>query len=71
MQDLKTIKGISQLYNIMSNTKNKSDADKHKILDQRLRFYLVSNMGIIKPDEWDELSVKEKQRRLDKMESVI
>lgn len=71
MQDLKTIKGISQLYDIMSNTKNKSDADKHKILDQRLRFYLVSNMGIIKPDEWDELSVKEKQRRLDKMESVI
>ena len=71
MQNLKTIKGISQLYDIMSNTKNKSDADKHKILDQRLRFYLVSNMGIIKPDEWDELSVKEKQRRLDKMESVI
>tara|TARA_Y100000768_G_C23754068_1_gene575337 strand:+ start:521 stop:736 length:216 start_codon:yes stop_codon:yes gene_type:complete len=71
MQNLKTIKSISQLYNIMSDTKNKSDADKHKVLDQRLRFYLVSNIGIIKPDNWDELSATEKQRRLDKMESVI
>ena len=71
MQNLKTIKSISQIYNILSNTKNKSDADKHKVLDQRLRFYLVSNIGIIKPDNWDELSAKEKQRRLDKMESTI
>jgi hypothetical protein len=70
----KTVAQISQVFDLMSKHSESNQTPKvkikmaHKRLDQRLRFYLVSDNGIIKPDNWESLSVDEKEKRLNKLD---
>ena len=78
----KTVAQVSQIFDLMSKHSDSKYCTKygvqqlqeikeelaHKRLDQRLRFYLVSDNGIIKPDNWDSLSVDEKEKRLNKLD---
>ena len=70
----KTVAQISQVFDLMSKPSESNQTPKvkeelaHKRLDQRLRFYLVSDNGIIKPNDWESLSVDEKEKRLNKLD---
>lgn len=70
----KSVAQVSQIFDLMSKHSESNQTPKvkekmaHKRLDQRLRFYLVSDNGIIKPDNWESLSVDEKEKRLNKLD---
>tara|TARA_E500000081_G_C6054602_1_gene315336 strand:+ start:661 stop:894 length:234 start_codon:yes stop_codon:yes gene_type:complete len=66
--NLKTIQNISKLYDLMTMKNNEPVADAHKRADQKLRFYGTQH-GIIIPDNWHELSLADKLKRLDKMDN--
>ena len=60
---LKTTGTISKLFGLMSG-----DMDKDKQLDQKKRFFEIS--GLTFPDDWDSLPIKEKEKRINKVEQV-
>ena len=60
---LKTTGTISKLFGLMSG-----DMDKGKQLDQKKRFFEIS--GLTFPDDWDNLPIKEKEKRINKVEQV-
>ena len=60
---LKTTGTISKLFGLMSG-----DMDKGKQLDQKKRFFEIS--GLTFPDDWDSLSIEEKEKRINKVEQV-
>lgn len=60
---LKTTGTISKLFGLMSG-----DMDKSKQLDQKKRFFEIS--GLTFPDDWDNLAIEEKEKRINKVEQV-
>ena len=60
---LKTTGTISKLFGLMSG-----DMDKGKQLDQKKRFFEIS--GLTFPDDWDNLAIEEKEKRINKVEQV-
>ena len=60
---LKTTGTISKLFGLMSG-----DMDKGKQLDQKKRFFEIS--GLTFPDDWDNLPIEEKEKRINKVEQV-
>jgi uncharacterized protein YdaT len=60
---LKTTGTISKLFGLMSG-----DMDKSKQLDQKKRFFEIS--GLTFPDDWDNLEIEEKEKRINKVEQV-
>ena len=72
----KTVAQISQVFDLMSKHSESNQTPKvkekmaHKRLDQRLRFYLVSDNGFIKPNDWESLSVDEKEKRLNRLDKI-
>lgn len=70
----KTVAQISQVFDLMSKHSESNQTPKvkeelaHNRLDQRLRFYLVSDNGFIKPSDWESLSIDEKEKRLNKLD---
>jgi len=62
---LKTISNISSLFAFMSNPK--TEAEQRKVNNQRLRFYETQS-GIIRPNDWDCLTVEDQTARLDKVD---
>jgi hypothetical protein len=70
MDNLKTIQSVSKMFSLLSEMGNEktTEKDRHKIADRKLRFYLTQH-GIIKPSDWDNLSIKDKESRLEKLDS--
>jgi hypothetical protein len=62
---LKTVGMVSALFDIMCE----GDKDQAKVIEQRARFYKTQK-GIIWPDDWDDLPLEEKKRRLDGMDKI-
>ena len=60
---LKTTGTISKLFGLMSG-----DMDKGKQLDQKKRFFEIS--GLTFPDDWDSLSIEEKEKRINQVENI-
>ena len=60
---LKTTGTISKLFGLMSG-----DMDKNKQLDQKKRFFEIS--GLTFPDDWDSLSIEEKEKRINQVENI-
>jgi hypothetical protein len=58
----KSIASISAIFSLMSNNE-----DIRKTNNQRLRFY--ETQGVIRPDDWDSLTVEEQKERLDKIDA--
>jgi len=59
----KSVASISAIFSLMSN-----DEDIRKTNNQRLRFY--ETQGVIRPDDWDSLTVEDQKERLDKIDSM-
>ena len=59
---LKTTGTISKLFGLMSG-----DMDKGKQLDQKKRFFEIS--GLTFPDDWDNLPIEEKEKRINQVEN--
>jgi len=57
----KTVATISSLFELMSNDENKESIRKTN--NQRMRFY--ETQGVIRPEDWDTLTVAEQKKRLD------
>ena len=57
----KTVATISSLFELMSNDENEEDIRKTN--NQRMRFY--ETQGVIRPEDWDRLTVAEQKKRLD------
>ena len=57
----KTVATISSLFELMSNDENEEDIRKTN--NQRMRFY--ETQGVIRPEDWDTLTVAEQKKRLD------
>tara|TARA_R100001143_G_C3342831_1_gene125207 strand:+ start:767 stop:1264 length:498 start_codon:yes stop_codon:yes gene_type:complete len=62
---LKMVSTISNLFSLMAN--DETEEAKRKTNTQRLKFYLTQD-GIIAPNNWDSLSVKEQEERLNKLD---
>jgi len=60
---LKTTGTISKLFGLMSG-----DMDKGKQLDQKKRFFEIS--GLTFPDDWDNLPIEEKEKRINQVENI-
>lgn len=60
---LKTTGTISKLFGLMSG-----DMDKSKQLDQKKRFFEIS--GLTFPDDWDNLAIEEKEKRINQVENI-
>lgn len=60
MKNLKQIGMIASLGNILTNTKEESNDWKKRMLKAGLE-----GRGLIMPEDWDELSEDDKQKRLD------
>ena len=62
LQDpFKTVSAISKMFSIMSD--NDTEKSIRKSNNQRLRFY--ETQGVIRPDDWDDLTIAEQKKRLD------
>ena len=61
---LKTVSLVSALWAI-----TESDKDPEGSVEQRARFYKTIP-GIIWPEDWDELPLETKKKRLDKLDSL-
>ena len=59
----KSVASISAIFSLMSN-----DEDIRKTNNHRLRFY--ETQGVIRPDDWDSLTVEDQKERLDKIDSM-
>lgn len=57
----KTVATISTLFELMSN--DETEKDIRKTNNQRMRFY--ETQGVIRPEDWDTLTVAEQKKRLD------
>ena len=62
---LKMVSNISSLFSLMVN--DETEEAKRKTNTQRLKFYLTQD-GIIAPNDWNSLSVKEQEERLNKLD---
>tara|TARA_R110000751_G_scaffold70582_1_gene143149 strand:- start:1805 stop:2290 length:486 start_codon:yes stop_codon:yes gene_type:complete len=62
---LKMASTISNLFSLMAN--DETEEAKRKTNTQRLKFYLTQD-GIIAPNDWNSLSVKEQEERLNKLD---
>ena len=60
---LKTTAMVSKMFGLLS-----SDMDKSKQLDQKKRFFEIA--GCTFPDDWNDLPIEEKEKRLNKVEQV-
>jgi hypothetical protein len=59
---LKTTGMVSKMFGLLSN-----NMDKSKQLDQKKRFFEI--VGCTFPDDWNNLTIEEKEERLSKVES--
>ena len=57
----KTVSAISKIFSIMSDDDTEESIRKSN--NQRLRFY--ETQGVIRPDNWDSLTIAEQKKRLD------
>ena len=57
----KTVASVSRIFELMSN--NETEEDIRKTNNQRMRFY--ETQGVIRPEDWDTLTVAEQKKRLD------
>ena len=57
----KTVSAISKIFSIMSDDDTEESIRKSN--NQRLRFY--ETQGVIRPDDWDSLTIAEQKKRLD------
>lgn len=60
---------VSALFNIMCQNDGATPEARLKVVEQRARFY-KSMPGLIWPKDWDELSVEEKERRIDSLDEI-
>lgn len=60
---LRTTGMVSKMFGLLSN-----DMDKSKQLDQKKRFFEIA--GLTFPDDWNNLPIEEKERRLNKVENL-
>ena len=67
MSDLKMIGGASALFKALGEIDNTSD--RSKTIEQRARFYKL-HPGLHFPEDWDELSDDEKEKRLDLLDNI-
>ena len=61
---LKTVSLVSALFAITESDKNPEGS-----VEQRARFYKTIP-GIIWPNDWDELPLEERKKRLDRLDSL-
>ena len=57
----KTVASVSRIFELMSNDENEEDIRKTN--NQRMRFY--ETQGVIRPEDWDNLTAAEQKKRLD------
>lgn len=66
---IKTRSMVSALFNIMCQNDEKTPEARLKVVEQRARFY-KSMPGLIWPEDWDELPLEEKERRIDGLDEI-
>ena len=68
MSDLRNIASASAMFKLLGDISN-NDNDRSQIINQRARFYKLHH-GLYFPEDWDDLSDDEKEKRLDLMDTM-
>ena len=61
-----TIANISRIFSVMESSNDPIEQRKNN--NQRLRFYEAGALGITRPHNWDDLTVEDQHKRLDKLD---